>query len=510
MSTTSFTKRATAVVGAAAIALLAVLGTAAPASAATNYDQSKNGTAALTIHKFDRTATNGTGIGTGQKLADESGLGNKLAGVEFTVSKVNNIDLNTNDGWTKAANLAKTPEAAKTAPYGLGTSSAKTTGTEGTAAFTNLPFGVYLVEETKRPESVIEKTASFIVTVPTATGSRATPNNSWIYDVHVYPKNAVTSLTKNYVKATAGSAEAQNADLFRWNVSATVPYLDTEASRKADALNKFIITDTIDLATTELVTSAVTGVTGTNVKVTHPSSTVPAFVLNTDYTLAQSSTTGVTTVTFTSAGLTKLQGLGGGTVTLDLLTRAKAATGGKLLNNATSTLGTKNSGDVTSKVVTAEAPVAALNIFAYVNDGSKTPLANTEFQVFPVIDGKTSTTPIIIKGSDKFTSDDKGLISVPGLVPGTYVVKETSAPAGYELPTLADGGKVEIVTQPAAGQNYVEAPHSQYQLTTLALPFTGGNGPLIFGLGGGALLALALGAALVVARRRSAEARVEA
>ncbi|MAB19895.1 MAG: hypothetical protein CMH33_03085 [Microbacterium sp.] len=86
-----------------------------------------------------------------------------------------------------------------------------------------------------------------------------------------------------------------------------------------------------------------------------------------------------------------------------------------------------------------------------------------------------------------------------------------SPPAGFQLPSPD-----RVYTQVVAGetstvppiQNYVEFQHSQ--VPAFALPLTGGDGGVWFGVGGAALLTIAVGAGVVVARRRAAEARATA
>jgi LPXTG-motif cell wall-anchored protein len=92
-----------------------------------------------------------------------------------------------------------------------------------------------------------------------------------------------------------------------------------------------------------------------------------------------------------------------------------------------------------------------------------------------------------------------------------YYVREITPPAGFQLPTPS-----QVQTQVVAGptsttapvQNYVEFAHNQ--VPAFALPLTGGDGALWFGIGGGALLAIALGAAVVTTRRRVAPANAPA
>lgn len=68
-----------------------------------------------------------------------------------------------------------------------------TTDDSGIATIGNLGLGVYLVKEVDAPSQVTNKTANFIVSIPTTntvTDSTTKYGDEWIYDVNVYPKNA--------------------------------------------------------------------------------------------------------------------------------------------------------------------------------------------------------------------------------------------------------------------------------------------------------------------------------
>ncbi|MGX9898987.1 SpaH/EbpB family LPXTG-anchored major pilin [Arthrobacter sp. SA17] len=139
------------------------------------------------MHKFERPSTP-TGLPNNGTAVDTSAL-TPLAGIGFTVQQVNALDLSTNAGWESAHNLstvfsAADPEGSITgAGFTLGTGQTQVTDAAGTAAFTSLPVGLYLVTETSYPASVTPS-APFLVSVP-LTDPNTTDN--WLYDVHVYP-----------------------------------------------------------------------------------------------------------------------------------------------------------------------------------------------------------------------------------------------------------------------------------------------------------------------------------
>lgn len=101
-------------------------------------DGSKTGS--ITVHKYERPATP-TNLPNNGTQVPVAGL-NPLAGIEFTVQKVNTIDLATNAGWQSANTLngvfdPANPAASITSVgFTLGTGQAKVSAADGTAAGT--------------------------------------------------------------------------------------------------------------------------------------------------------------------------------------------------------------------------------------------------------------------------------------------------------------------------------------------------------------------------------------
>lgn len=126
-----------------------------------------------------------------------------LAGVEFTIYKIADLEQGNNPVELKYKSLIgddvtitsdtkyddiKSVVDAKVADGSL-TGTSKTTemkNGKATAEFTNLDLGVYLVEETKAPSQVVNKTANFLVSVPMTNEA----GDDWIYDITADPKNA--------------------------------------------------------------------------------------------------------------------------------------------------------------------------------------------------------------------------------------------------------------------------------------------------------------------------------
>lgn len=490
----SIARRASAVLGAIALGAVAVFGSAVPASAVDgNIDE--DAFRSLTIHKHAIVAGSTSTNGTGQELPTAPPA--PLAGAQFTAALVADVELTTSAGWTTANSL--TPASAAGRLEGTVFTST-VTGTDGVATFETddpdgLPIGLYLVTETVLPEDATNPAAPFLVTLPTPTGPSGAPANEWIYDVHVYPKNAVTDVTKTRVPAPANSAEARNPDLIRWAIAAAIPTL-----APGDTIGNFVLSDTIP-AELEYVATPPTGVAPSTVTVTNAAGLPQTFVANTDYTITTSGAT--SSLTFTAAGLTRLAGLQGGVVTYEVLTRAVAIPpSGVIVNTATGII------DGAEETVTGSTPIGQLTVFAYSSAPGVTeraPLAGAVYRVYLTQDdANRDINPVLIGGQTDWTTGADGFVEIPIITPGNYWVREITAPAGFQLPTPS-----QVVTQVVAGetstvapvQNYLEFAHSQ--VPAFLLPVTGGDGALWFGVGGGALLLVVIGAAVLTARRRS-------
>lgn len=162
-----------------------------PKMTAATIDTSLKGS--LTIHKYEYNGNSGK-TGTGE-TSDESNVpsdAKPLAGAGFTIYKVADAAAledyySTNP--TELPSVKDYVEAGKIKPKYENTKiKEKTTGTDGTAAFTDLDLGFYVVIETSTPDKVTTPAAPFLVSIPMTTVN----GDSWLYDVHVYPKNKTT------------------------------------------------------------------------------------------------------------------------------------------------------------------------------------------------------------------------------------------------------------------------------------------------------------------------------
>ena len=186
------------------------------------------------------------------------------------------------------------------------------------------------------------------------------------------------------------------------------------------------------------------------------------------------------------------------TVTLTAILKDTAVSGNTATANSnsdrltyTNTYGQTEKSGETVYVYTFDLPV-----FKY--DGTtdnKTGLGNATFEL------KTKEGTLI----DTKTTDGSGNVTFAKLGAGTYKVKETAAPAGYNLNSseytvvISTTGVITVtVDGNSSTVNQVEVP--DYPVT---VPSTGGMGTMMFYVGGAALIACA-GVLLFVLKRKKA------
>lgn len=168
----------------ATMMLLAALLTGFTVNAASldyNIDTTRKGS--LTIHKYE--IPNGSfeeygGVGEMSDLAHVPANAKALADVEFKIKKVAELtDYFKPDGLDYP-----TPQAAASMPAIY--SESKKTNAQGVINFTNLPLGIYYVEEGTGPAQITKKIEPFVVSLPMTN----IDGNKWLYDIHCFPKNA--------------------------------------------------------------------------------------------------------------------------------------------------------------------------------------------------------------------------------------------------------------------------------------------------------------------------------
>lgn len=511
-----------------ALGLMGAVTLSAPASAA-NGNIDPNETGSLTIHKHESPnsgTSNNPGDGT---IVPE---GDPIAGVEFDVCLIQGGDFNnvlsTNNTFWDAVK-ALDPTAALPSGVTLDCSYGPvTTDANGIAVTsTALPLGAYLVTETDGPDNILTPAQPFVVTIPSPE-DHTNLDGGWVYDVHVYPKNSVVEGPKKDIVDQEGNGVVLGEPI-TYNVTTKLPALE-------DPINKFIISDTLDSKldpNTDLSTLVVTPFGG------------PAFVGGgTDYTAVWSGQK--LTVTFTAAGLAKLNALPSGT-NIVLTFEAAANAIGEIDNQAFVNINdlelgtepnTPGEGSPTNVVTTRWGGAQ----FVKVDQATQTTtLGGAQFEVYmSMSESGCLATPLadLQKATNAdgsaytVTSQPDGTVTIPGLWVGDteleidaegnitdvneanhdfdercYVLVETVAPAGYILPADPNNRTEFIVTTGQTVQLGGLATITNKQQGVPSLPLTGGSGQILMVAGGGVVLAIAITAAVIARRRKDVTAQ---
>lgn len=504
MTRSTLWRRAAAVL---AVGALAVVGGAGAAQAAPIIDPAATGT--LHVHK----RLNPTGTLTpGNGLENPAAPGTALGDIRFEVQRITTVDLTTTAGWSTARDLADEPSTIVAGDLGPAVSQTTATGT-GTATFPGLVVGAYLVSEKLTPAQIadgIAPAAPFVVTVPM---THPTDLDTWLYDVHVYPKNLRSTVTKTVDDGPGTTYEI--GDEIDWTVAAPVP---------AQTTTKFVLKDV-------LVDHLTIGAPlADNVALTLGGTVLAAA----DYAIAYDAATDNTLVVrLTEPGLVKLNAVVGTAAQLALTftsTVVSLPTDGIIANTATifpnESFPETGPGIETPEVVSRFGEITILKT----DDETDAPLAGAEFKVFasqadarayaadPVVNAalplqaqqngagalvETFTTAadgtVRITGLRASNWQDGALLSNPADYQG-YWLLETKAPAGYELAT-APFGAINVLFDAAAP---AVLPHGDVEVPNVLkpeLPLTGGQiATGVFGLLGA--LVLTGGVLLVIRARR--------
>ncbi|OAV53918.1 SpaH/EbpB family LPXTG-anchored major pilin [Enteractinococcus helveticum] len=470
----SLSKRMLASIGVLTMTLLALFGVGAAAQAAPagegNIDFKATGS--ITVHKHAQPETAGEPA-TG---ADQGVLPDPLAGVEFRVDKVTNIDLADPSQWDQLENL--TPADVQGNLEAV--AGAQQTNANGTTTFGGLDVGVYLVTEGEDQggNNIVRKAEPFLVVIPTAI------DNEWTYDLHVYPKNSLTQVSKE-LDETSDSAAAGAGDIITWNVSATAPQLAPN-----DVFNELRYQDVLD---GRLVFENISEVTYGGTSWTEGS----------QYAVAQSGQT--ITMTLTAQGLASVEANQGQELAYKVNTSVAEGVdiGEGVIENDITQFTTINDQEYDFTTAPTETHWGTVRVEKQDADNAKG-LGDAEFQIFRTAsDAQNQVNAITINGETTFTTGGDGTLNIGPLNAGAensrdYYLVETKAPSGYQLD---DSPRLVTVTAGASTELYVIDNTKQ---PDFELPLTGAAGTWMFVAAGVGLLLI--GSGLYVRNRRKATA----
>lgn len=490
-------RRAVAIFATGAVALLGAAGMLnAPAASAAPINPDQNGS--ITVHALTLPTGGSTISPTGMVQTRPSGA-DPINGAAFQLEK-SAVDITTNAGYSQALTLTAQSFGAKDAAFGAPTG---TTENDGSYPFSNLKPGVYLLTQVSAPtgKTLMNPAVVFVpMTDPEHT-------DTWVYNIHVYPKNGdagkitKTDITPKGTPIAAGST-------MTWQMDVPIP--DIGAS---DSYTKFVVQDLPTNMKAIGVASAVLDPTANAVPLTGDGS---------DYDVAlDTPDTNKLQVTFNANGLNKINGAKGKTLRLVVTTKVlNTVTPDSGVTNAAKAIYTTAKGGASETTIESDPKNPANTTFGNLKilnknaDGTQA-LSGGKFKIYKCagspLGTETTGDPIAVTpiGSSTATSEFEITNAASGITLGPLgtttqdlCLVQTAAAGGYQM--LA-GPKTFAFTKDlvTAGPNKtvtVTVNNTASGAITGLLPNTGGMGIALFVIVGLVLLG---GAAVYMHRQRS-------
>jgi len=511
----------------AAGALVAPTGAAAPADP-NGSTIDPDAATTLTIHKCEQTDANGVTEGTGNP--DPQVECKPVAGVEFTITKLN-VDLTTPEGWKQLADAKG--DVVKAGALKSNTTQTITTGGDGLASFTDAQteVGAYLVSETRTPDKVIPA-EDFVVTLP-MTNPQDTAK--WNYNVHVYPKNTLSGVDK---QVTDKPAPGSGRDI-TYTITTSIPKVDYPGGAR---IKRYEVVDQLDKRIKKDALAPVVKIVGQK-EVTLENATDYNLITaeGTDHNwatiqLTEEGRRKASQERYNGNGETKLQ------VTLIVKFDAKVNLEGDLSNTAglipndspnftwdPNNPGTKVPGIPTTPVLSKYGKVVVTKTGTD-QPADRTKYNGAQFQVYECTktaggatlrdsDPSTQTVdPLTIGGEKTFTTAGQGIVEINYLRANDYVngakkdqltdedyycLVETKAPEGYSL--QADPIPFRVLAEKATAKAPTEMTVTDVPKNAgFRLPLTGANGVIFLTIAGSLLVAGGAVAAYANKRRHAA------
>ena len=493
-------------------------------------------TGSLTIHKY-LYDVGGIGDGDGNVIG-ESDLGDlkgkEIRGVQFDVYEVTGPVPDSaspeivpgGDEWSYSlvgGNLVAT-NGTETYQYVLGENLADSkTDDNGVVELSNLARGYYFVVENlgeSAPEikngsgsweaiAITAPAKPFVVAVPM---TNPKDQESWISDVHVYPKNQTTDVVKEPSKPSVNVGE-----VFEWSIAVELP-------ADIQDYQKFVVTDKLDEALTYMSGSVKVYQaekdkdTGKWVKVA-PERELDSFAasLEDENTLTIDLISGKEKMADWEGLIIEFQ------TTVNEKLAEKPQEENTIENTATVDFTNKQGQDSKKESDKTEVNVGDIIIKKVDRDGI-TLLEGAEFQIAGSeeaavkgefikiqVDGEGNITKLVYPGDADYESaqdwivksDGSGIATFEGLETHTdqgynsYWIVETKAPEGYNLV----GDPIEVNFEKTAGKNYT-IEKNVVNSKGFTLPQTGSMGMILLTVTGIVLIGLAI--LLFIPKKRNA------
>lgn len=363
-----------------------------------------------------------------------------------------------------------------------------------TQKITDLADGIYYVYCSKKPGTVKSVQGS-LISLPYFDGT------DWKYDyetVNLASKINVSGITVTKTVADSNVGTLKNADytLTASTAGSTTNKIGTYAivDNMDDALT--LIKDTVKVYFVKkgVETEAATG----------------DFTVVTGYKYNDDKDTATFAVVASDALLKNDKFYGYDTIKVTFSAKVNADIADKVLSDLPNTDGLYygNKGNYTYKPFndTVNVATAGLDVTKVDGNATSTKIAGAEFTLYKdsacteaiTVDGVTVKATTTTNGNDKFCYGSNEFYFTPGV---DYFVKETKAPAGYNINSTVFTVKAVAKAYTAVGT--VEGNATVVKDYPVTVPSTGGMGTMMFYVGGAALIACA-GVLLFVLKRKKA------